>query len=98
MYQLKKTGGGISGVGELLSMFDTGTQQSRTVLGWIPKKCPEFDCNSPGFDLQLSLGSIYPSILRYSGIWGAADEAVLNKILKKSKKIPFKISLQKTAQ
>ncbi len=31
--------------------------------------------NSTGFD---------PSILGHSGIWGAADEAVLNKVLKKS--------------
>ncbi len=30
--------------------------------------------NFPGFD---------PSILRHSGIWGATDEAVLNKVLKK---------------
>ncbi len=33
--------------------------------------------NSPGFD---------PSILRHSGIWGAADEAVQNKIHQKIKK------------
>ncbi len=32
--------------------------------------------NSPGF---------YPSILRHSGIWGAADEAVLNSVSKKKK-------------
>ncbi len=41
--------------------------------------------NSPGFD---------PSILRHSGIWGAADEAVLNTVHReqKSKKSPlFKI-------
>jgi hypothetical protein len=39
--------------------------------------------NIPGFD---------PSILRHSGIWGAADEAVLNNLHKKenkSKKSPF---------
>ncbi len=29
-----------------------------------------------------------PSILRHSGIWGAADEAVLNIVHKKTKKIP----------
>ncbi len=34
--------------------------------------------NCPGF---------YPSILPHSGIWGAAGEAMLNKELKKSKKI-----------
>jgi hypothetical protein len=33
--------------------------------------------NSPGVD---------PSILRHSGIWGAADEAVLNNVHKKTKK------------
>ncbi len=39
--------------------------------------------NSPGFD---------PSILRHSGIWGAADEAVLNNVHKKKKvkKSPLK--------
>jgi hypothetical protein len=34
-----------------------------------------------------------PSILRHSGIWGAADETVLNNVLKKKKSI--KISLLK---
>ncbi len=78
--QLKKTGGGggISSVGELLSISDTGTivhgtQKSRTVLGSIPNVLGTI-LNRPGF---------YPSILRHSGFWGAADEAVLNKILKK---------------
>ncbi len=33
--------------------------------------------NSPGF---------YPSILRHSGIWGAADESVLNNVSKKKEK------------
>ena len=33
--------------------------------------------NCPGFD---------PSILRHSGIWGAADETVLDKVLKNPKK------------
>ncbi len=33
--------------------------------------------NSPGF---------YPSILRHSGIWGAADEAVLNSVSTKKKR------------
>ncbi len=37
-------------------------------------------CNGPGFD---------PSIRWHSGIWGAADEAVLN-IVQKNKKIPAK--------
>ncbi len=70
MYQLKKTGGGISRVGVLLSMSDTGTivhgtQQSRTVLGSIPNDLGSIATflgpilNRPGF---------YPSILRHSGI------------------------------
>jgi hypothetical protein len=29
------------------------------------------------------------SILRHSGIWGAADEAVLNKVMEKFEKIPL---------
>ncbi len=37
-------------------------------------------CQSPGFA---------PSVHRYNGIWVAADEAVLNKVLKKSKKSPI---------
>ncbi len=57
-----------------------------TVLGSIssspgldPFNSPWFDpMNSPGFD---------PNILRHSRIWGAADEAVLNKVHnKKSQK------------
>ncbi len=45
---------------------------------WLPCRSR----NSPGFD---------PSILRHSGIWGAADEAVLKqyKEKNKSKKIPL---------
>ncbi len=39
-----------------------------------------FDCrNSPWFD---------PSIFRHSGIWGAADEAVLNTVHRKNPKNP----------
>ena len=30
-----------------------------------------------------------PSILRHSGIWGATDDAVLNKVHRKIKKIPL---------
>ncbi len=40
--------------------------------------CQCTSCNGPGFD---------PSIRRHSGIWGAADEAVLN-IVWKLEKIP----------
>ncbi len=40
---------------------------------------------------------VNPSILRHSGIWGTADEAVLNKVLRKSTKIPlFKYNSQWT--
>jgi hypothetical protein len=45
---------------------------------------PDCQCqshNSPGFD---------PSILRHSGILGAADEAVLNNVHKKIKIKTFK--------
>ncbi len=43
--------------------------------------CQCTSCNGPGFD---------PSIRRHSGIWGAADEAVLNIVRKKREKIPPK--------
>ncbi len=50
--------------------------------GWDLANCgwdlAEQSRNSPGFD---------PSILQHSGIWGAAEKAVLNKAIKKSKKI-----------
>ncbi len=38
-------------------------------------------CNGPGFD---------PSIRRHSGIWGAADEAVLNIVRTKKRKKKYK--------
>ncbi len=41
--------------------------------------CQCTSCNGPGFD---------PSICRHSGIWGAADEAVLNIVRKKEKNPP----------
>jgi hypothetical protein len=41
--------------------------------------------NSPGFD---------PSILRHSGIWGAADETVLNTVQKKIEKNPPLLDLE----
>jgi len=47
-------------------------------------RAPDFQCqsrNSPGF---------IPCILQHGWIWGAADEAVLNIVHKKSPKIPFK--------
>ncbi len=43
--------------------------------------CQCTSCNGPGFD---------PSIRRHSGIWGAADEAVLNIVWRKNKKSPKK--------
>ncbi len=48
--------------------------------------CQCTSCNGPGFD---------PSIRRHSGIWGAADEAVLNIVRKKNKKNPPKKILLK---
>jgi hypothetical protein len=48
--------------------------------------CHCTSCNGPGFD---------PSIRRHSGIWGAADEAVLNILRKKIKKSPKKSPLWK---
>jgi hypothetical protein len=47
--------------------------------------CQCTSCNGPGFD---------PSIRRHSGIWGAADEAVLNIVRKKLKKSPQKIYIK----
>ncbi len=41
--------------------------------------CQCTSCNGPGFD---------PSIRRHSGIWGAADEAVLNIVRIKKRKNP----------
>ncbi len=48
--------------------------------------CQCTGCNGPGFD---------PSIRRHSGIWGAADEAVLNNVRTKRKKSPKKIFKKK---
>ncbi len=39
-----------------------------------------------------------PSFLWHSGIWGAADEAVMNKVLKKSKKYPFNNKVRQTKE
>jgi hypothetical protein len=46
-------------------------------------ECQYQSRNSPGFD---------PTILRHSGIWGAADVAVLNKVHLKISEIPVNIS------
>ncbi len=48
--------------------------------------CQCTSCNGPGFD---------PSIRRHSGIWGAADEAVLNIVRTKRKNPPKKKILKK---
>ncbi len=48
--------------------------------------CQCTSCNGPGFD---------PSIRRHSGIWGAADETVLNIVRTKRKKSPKKIFKKK---
>ncbi len=48
--------------------------------------CQCTSCNGPGFD---------PSIRRHSGIWGAADEAVLSIVRTKRKKSPPKIKKNK---
>ncbi len=48
--------------------------------------CQCTSCNGPGFD---------PSIRRHSGIWGAADEAVLNIVRTERKKSPKKILKKK---
>jgi hypothetical protein len=49
--------------------------------------CQCTSCNGPGFD---------PSIRGHSGIWGAADEAVLNIVRKKMKKSPKTIFKKKS--
>jgi hypothetical protein len=58
------------------------TLQNADSADWLMVRASDCQCqnrNSPVFD---------PSILRHSGIWGAADEAVLNKEHKKLKKSP----------
>ncbi len=57
-----------------LSSINDVMRSSRAV--WLPKRLSR---NSPGFD---------HSIMRHSGIWGAADEAVLKKVHKKNPKNP----------
>ncbi len=47
------------------------------VVSVFDSQCQNLNC--AGFD---------PSILRHSGIWRMADEAVLNKVLKKNQKYP----------
>ncbi len=56
---------------------DLWKKQMRSSLVVRASDCQCTSCNGPGFD---------PSIRRHSGIWGAADEAVLNIVRKKKKK------------
>jgi hypothetical protein len=58
----------------------------RSSLVVTASDCQCTGCNGPGFD---------PSIRRHSGIWGAADEAVLNIVRTKKKKSPKKILKKK---
>ncbi len=62
------------------------TDMMRSSLAVRASGCQCTSCNGPGFD---------PSIRRHSGIWGAADETVLNKVWKKWKKSPQKIKNKK---
>ncbi len=57
-------------------------ERMRSSLMVRASDCQCTSCNGPGFD---------PSIRRHSGIWRAADEAVLNIVRKKKKKSPQKI-------
>ncbi len=72
---------------------DDTSLRMRSSLAWMRSSrvvrasdCQCTSCNGPGFN---------PSIRRHSGIWGAADEAVLNIVRKKNKKSPPKIYFKK---
>jgi hypothetical protein len=57
------------------------TTPSRWMISSLVVRASDCQCrsrNSPGFN---------PSILRHRGIWGAADEAVLNTVHRRRKKI-----------
>ncbi len=56
--------------------WDLTYSRMRSNLVVRASDCQCTSCNGPGFD---------PSIRRRSGIWGAADEAVLNTVRKKQK-------------
>jgi hypothetical protein len=61
----------------LISLFHYAgdySKRMRSSLVVRASDCQCTSCNGPGFD---------PSIRRHSGIWGAADEAVLNIVRKK---------------
>jgi hypothetical protein len=62
--------------------FNASIRQTRE--GWPLPSCKGIDLlRGPGLD---------PSILRHSGVWGAADEAVLNKVLKRN--LEYRYTLQ----
>ncbi len=63
----------------ILARMRSSLLRMRSSLVVRASDCQCTSCNGPGFD---------PSIRRHSGIWGAADEAVLNTV---RKKIPQKI-------
>jgi hypothetical protein len=66
-----------------LSRMRSSLVRMRSSLVVRASDCQCTSCNGPGFD---------PSIRRHSGIWGAADEAVLNIVRKKKKNLPKNIS------
>ncbi len=70
-----KTGGAFKGIVK----WQSGWMRSSRVVRAFDSQCCSRNC--PGFD---------PSILRHSGIWGAADEAVLSIVHKKIQKTPLK--------
>ncbi len=65
----------------LLTSYKNQVIVMRSSLVVRASDCQYTSCNGPGFDL---------SIRRHSGIWGAADEAVLNIVRTKRKKFPPK--------
>ncbi len=68
------------------SMMRSSLLRMRSSLVVRASDCQCTSCNGPGFD---------PSIRRHSGIWWAADEAVLNRVRQKIKKSPKKIKKKK---
>ncbi len=70
-------------------MMRSSLVRMRSILVVRASDCQCTSCYGPGFD---------PSIRRHSGIWGAADEAVLNIVRTKRKKSPKKILKKKNWQ
>ncbi len=69
-----------------LTRMRSSLMQMRSSLVVWASDCQCTSCNGPGFD---------PSIRPHSGIWGAADEAMLNIVWTKRKKSPQKIFKKK---